>query len=310
MQNFRARISGNALLQGILYSILGALFISSKAIFAKLSYHTGTIDGTGVLTLRMLFALPFYIIIAWYSSRKQDYNKLSPMLLLRVLLLGCLGYYLSSLFDFIGLQYVSAGLERLIIFIYPSFVVLFGAMFLQQKINKWQAWALLLTYAGVGIAYWAEGLDTPHHPKFLWGTFLIFLCTLSYAVYFLLSGRILKRMSAQQFASFGMISATVAIAIHYGVTRQGFAPLLHLPTTVYVYCLLMAVIATVIPSYLIAEGLKRIGSGNAAIVSSLGPVATTIQAVWFLGEPFSWLQAAGTVMVLLGIGLITKQKND
>jgi len=295
------------LLQGMMYSIIGALLISSKAVLAKLSYRTGTIDGTGVLTLRMLFAAPFYVGIAWYSSRKQGYEKLSSNLLFKVVLLGCLGYYISSLFDFIGLQYVSTGLERLIIFIYPSFVVLFGALFQQQKISKWQAWALLLTYAGVGLAYWAEGLDMPHHPQFLWGSFLIFLCTLSYSVYFVISGKILKRISSQQFTSFGMLGATVALILHYGISRGGFNDLMHLPAEVYAQCFLMAFIATVIPSYFIAAGLQRIGSGNAAIVSSLGPVATTIQAVWFLGEPFSWLQAMGTVMVLLGIGLITKQ---
>ena len=144
------------LLIGFLVSLAGAILFSTKAIFVKLAFRETGVDAVTLLALRMLFALPFYVVAAWYSGRKDGSVKLTKNYLIWIIVMGIFGYYLSSLFDFIGLQYVSAGLERLILFLYPTFAVLLNTFLFKAKLSGVQLIALLLTYLGIGLAYFAE----------------------------------------------------------------------------------------------------------------------------------------------------------
>lgn len=249
----------------------------------------------------MVFALPFYLFTAFWVGR-QEGKKLSTRQWFYVAGLGIFGYYISSFLDFTGLQFVSAGLERLILFLYPTFVVLINAIIFKQKINRRQQVALALTYTGIGIAYAGELQFDTGNPNLYIGSFLIFLCAITYAIYIVGSGRVIPAIGATRFTAYAMLSATLGIFIHFMIAEKVANPMS--TNEIWVYGLLLAIIATVIPSFLISFGMKSIGSNNVAIVSGIGPVATIIQAHFILGEPIFPAQIAGTILVICGVLLI------
>lgn len=260
--------------------------------------------------LRMLFSLPFYAVAMWFYFSKQPIKKVKASTYLAACLVGILGYYMSSLFDFIGLQYVSASIERIILFIYPTLAVLLNLLIFKVAIHRKQWIAILITYFGIGLAYWGELNQIPDTKLFFFGTWMILLCAITYAFYLVGSGKIIPKIGAPQFTSLSMLAASVGIFIHYFVThQQGLAfiaelPILHSSSVWYVIAL--ALIATVIPSFLISGGMQRIGSNDLAIITSIGPVSTLFQARWILNEPFNWEQILGTVFVVLGVILVKK----
>jgi len=290
---------------GIGICLLGAICFSAKAIFVKLAYRDTGIDAVPLLALRMIFSLPFFLVSAVFASRKTGNIKFTTAQWLYIALLGSLGYYVSSLLDFVGLQYVSAGIERLILFIYPTIVLLISSVIFRTKVTRNQWIAVTITYAGLLLAFYGElNLDIHYSEDFYYGSALIFACALTYATYLVGSGKIIPLVGAAKFNSYAMTFACVAVLLHYFLTSN--QSLLEFSTDVYMYSIAMAVFSTVIPSYLISEGIKRIGSGNASIVGSIGPVSTIIQANIFLHEPVFALQIAGTVLVLAGVILIGK----
>ena len=296
----------NKLLAGFLISFSGAILFSTKAIIIKKAFHNTSTDALSLLTLRMLFSLPFYLAAAFWSSRRQDNVRMNLRQWGWIVALGILGYYLSSYFDFVGLQYISAGLERLILFIYPSLAVLINALLFGQRINKAQRWALLLTYTGIGIAYFGELKIDTGNPNFYWGSLLIFLCAITYAMYLAGTGRMIPVLGAAKFTTYSMLVATTAILIHYLVrgTVRGHYHLSIVDNGLWVYGILLALFATVLPSFMLSEGMKRIGPNNAAIVTSIGPVSTILQAHFILGDPIFMEQVLGTVLVIIGVLLI------
>jgi drug/metabolite transporter (DMT)-like permease len=296
------------LLQGFLLSFLGALFLSTKAILVKLALHSVHTDGVTLLALRMLLSLPFYAVTAFFISRQESNVRMNARQWTWIIVLGLLGYYLSSLFDFIGLQYISAGLERLILFLYPSFSVLINAIAFRQRISRMQYIALALTYTGIGIAYFGELRIDTANAGFYWGSFLVFLCAVTYACYLSGMGRAVSWVAPSKFTSYSMLVAIPAVLIHHFVKQLATsAPLLPQGPeagTLWVYGLLLAVVTTVIPSYLISAGMKRIGANNAAIVTSIGPVSTILQAHFFLGDKIFPEQLIGTALVIIGVLLV------
>jgi len=295
-------------LAGFLISLMGAVLFSTKAIFVKLAFRETGVDALTLLSLRMLFSLPFYLFAVWLSSRKENQQPLSRRDWLIIVAMGILGYYLSSLFDFIGLQYISAGLERLILFLYPTFAVLMNTFIFKTKLHRVQLIALTLTYLGIGIAYFGElQLDTSN-PNFYFGSFMIFLCAITYSLYLVGTGRMVQRVGVTRYTAYAMLTATAGIFIHFlvaGNTRQvSFTP------TLVWYSVAIAVIATVLPSFLMNNGMKRIGSNNASIVTSIGPISTIIQAHLFLGEQMILPQLIGTALVITGVLLIGWQSRS
>jgi drug/metabolite transporter (DMT)-like permease len=260
--------------------------------------------------LRMLFSLPFYALSMWYYFKKQQVKKATKSTYVYACLVGILGYYMSSLFDFIGLQYVSASIERIILFLYPTLAVLINLLIFKVAISTKQWIAIFITYIGIGLAYWGEFNQIPDSASFLFGTWMILLCAITYAFYLVGSGKIIPKIGAPQFTSLSMLAASVGIFIHYlvehGTDLNQIAklPILHSSNLFYVIAL--ALIATVIPSFLISGGMKRIGSNDLAIITSIGPVSTLIQARWILGEPFSIEQVLGTILVIIGVLLVKK----
>ncbi len=275
----------------------------------KLAFTGTGVDALSLLMLRMLCALPFYIAVVWYSNTRQQKIPLTAKQWWQLLWLGLFGYYLSSLLDFEGLQYVSAGLERLILFLYPTFVVLINLFFFRQKISGVQKLALLLTYTGIAIAYFGEMQVDFTNRNFLLGSFLIFLCAVTYSLYIVGSGKLIPRIGATRFTTYAMLAATAGIFIHF-IFRNNWAVFAGNNNTIWLYGLALAVIATVIPSFMISAALKKIGSNNVAIISSIGPVSTIVQAHFFLGEQMHAAQAAGTILVIIGILLIGWKKEQ
>ena len=290
---------------GIVICLLGAICFSAKAIFVKLAYRDTGIDAVPLLALRMIFSLPFFLVSAYIASSKVGNVRFTWGQWLNIALLGCLGYYISSLLDFIGLKYVSAGIERLILFVYPTMVLLISSIVFKIRITATQWIAVGITYAGLFLAFFGEvNLEADYDGDFLFGSMMIFGCALTYASYLVGSGRIIPAVGASKFNSYAMSFACIAVLSHYMVTSD--QSLLHLDPSVYYYSASMALFSTVIPSYLISEGIKRIGPGNASIIGSVGPVSTIIQANIFLHEPVFALQIAGTILVLTGVLLIGK----
>ena len=222
---------------------------------------------------------------------------------LAIIALGIFGYYLSSLFDFIGLQYISAGLERLILFLYPSFAVILNAVFFKEKIKKVHVWALLISYIGIGIAYFGELKIDTGNPNFYWGSFLIFLCAITYAMYIAGSGHIIPKVGASKFTAYALLCSTVGVFLHY--ILRGKYEALQGGFDLWWYGILLALIATVIPTFMLSAALKKIGANNVAIISSIGPVSTILQAHFFLGEPIFVEQMIGTALVLFGVLLLS-----
>lgn len=289
-------------LAGFFISLMGAIFFSTKAIFVKLAYQSTQVDAVTLLSLRMLFSLPFYFFAVWLISRREDQNPLTIKDWLWIGAMGILGYYLSSLFDFIGLQYVSAGLERLILFLYPTFSVLINTFFFKTKLNRIQIIALVLTYLGIGIAYFGElQLDTST-PKFFFGSFMIFLCAITYSFYLVGTGRMVQKVGVTRYTAYAMLAATAGIFINFLITHT--IQTIPFSETLIGYSIALAIVATVLPSFMMNNGMKRIGSNNVSIITSIGPVSTIIQAHFFLGEKIIAAQIFGTALVITGVILI------
>jgi drug/metabolite transporter (DMT)-like permease len=280
---------------------------STKAIIVKKAFADTGIDALTLLTIRMIFSLPFFLAAAFFVSSKTGNVKLTGKQWVYVIILGLFGYYLSSYFDFAGLQYISAGLERLILFLYPTFVILMNRLFFKQRMTRIQLIALLMTYTGIGIAYFDEMQFDTSNVHFFWGSFLVFLCSVTYAFYIAGSGRVIPYIGPAKFTAYAMLSATAGIFIHFIIA--GNYETLAAAGGMWKYGLLLAVLATVIPTFLLSAGLLRIGANNAAIVSSVGPVSTILQAHWILGERIHTGQIVGTVLVIAGV-LLTGWKRQ
>jgi drug/metabolite transporter (DMT)-like permease len=298
-KNVKTKIS----LTGFIVTFIGAVLFSTKAVIVKKAFADIKVDAVSLLAVRMLFSLPFYLVIGFYTTSQQQNVKLTAKQWWFLLLLGLMGYYLSSFLDFVGLQYISAGLERLILFLYPTITVLITTLFFKQKISTIQKLALALTYLGIAIAFYGEVKIDGTNPNFYWGSGLIFLCAITYGFFVAGSGQLIPQIGATKFTAYAMTVACVAVLLHYFFNRN-FIILQSRNDTFWLYGILLAVVATVIPTFLISAGLKKMGSSNVAIISSVGPVSTIIQAHFILGEQIFTAQIIGTILVIAGVVMI------
>lgn len=287
---------------GIIYAILGILLFSAKAVLVKLAYGY-SIDHLTLLLFRMVFALPFYVVIAYkYKNSKSD--TISTKDYLWLFLFGFLGYYLASLFDFIGLQYIKAGLERIILFIYPTIVVLLSWLFFKKKLSTQQSLAIFITYVGVLITFWDEiGLEGTSVYK---GAFLIFLSAITYASYLVGSGWLIPKFGVLRFTANAMIVSTFCVVVHFLI--QGDYAIFSYPKEVYFISAVMAIFCTLIPSFLVSSAIEKLGANTFSIFGSLGPVSTIVLAFIFLEERISLLQVVGMLIVIGGVSIISKKK--
>jgi drug/metabolite transporter (DMT)-like permease len=287
-------------------AFLGAVLFAGKAIIIKWIYLHHSITTLPLLALRMIFSLPFYILILIRVTNQQPI-KLQKNEIWSVIGIGILGYYLASYLDFKGLEYITATLERLILFVYPTLVLVISAIFLKKKISKIQVIALITTYIGVGLAFVPDLQFGPQ--KNLWlGSFLILMSALTYALYLIGSGQLVNKLGTQRMTSYAMIVSCLAVFLHYAIADGN--SLLNLDQEIYLLCFTMAIFCTVIPSFLVAEGIKKIGSSNVAIISTVGPLATIILATQFLEEEFNGWHLVGTVFILSGVLIISMKKKE
>ena len=302
---------------GLLFGILAATGFSLKAIFVKLGFAHGG-DAITLLALRMGFALPVFLAMVWYAGTAERSRQAAPGLndapstsddpggrplsrrdLWQLLALGLLGYYLSSLFDFLGLQYISAGLERLILFLYPTLVLVFSALFFGERISRQAVIALLLCYAGIGLAVSHDLQGDTAADAVLAGSLWVFASAVTYAAYWMGSGRLVHRVGAMRLTAYASTFASLFCLGHFFVARPLSA--LIVPPAVYFDGLALAVFSTVLPIWLQAESIRRVGASTAALVGTLGPVLTIFFAWAILGEHLSSWQIAGTVLVVAGV---------
>lgn len=280
--------------------LLSSVAFSSKAIMVKLAY-VYQIDAATLIALRILFAIPFFAGVGWWAVRQGTAMHMHRRDWWTLLLLAVVGGYGSMWLNFEGLRYVSAGLERVILFLYPTLVVVMSAMFLKHRITRREWFAMLASYAGVVLVVWHDvelaGMASAHA---LYGAGLVLLSAIVYAGYLLVSGQLIPKMGAGRFTACSMGLATLASAGHFASTAE-VATLTHLPLAVYGLALLMAVVATVLPSVLMNMGIQQLGSQRASLISAIEPVSTIAMAYLFLGEPLSWIQGAGTLLVLAGV---------
>lgn len=289
---------------GAIFVLVSAIAFSSKAVMVKLAYGYH-VDTETLLALRMAFAAPFYLAVAIWVQVSGKIAHLTRRDVLALLLLGTVGGYLPMWADFAGLEYVSAGVERVILFLYPTMVVLISALLFGSRIGRREVFALGASYIGVALAAGAEvfapAVASPHG---LLGAGLIFFSALTYAAYLVASGRLIPRIGATAFTACIMLLISLTSAVHFALTPH-HTSLSGLPAPVYGITLLMAVVATVLPSFLLSAGIHRIGSNRAALVGTVGPVSTILLAWMFLGEGVTALQLLGTAFVVMGVLSIT-----
>lgn len=301
----RAHARQRDLAAGYAYAALGAALFSSKAIFVKLAYLE-TVDPALLLALRMAIALPFFIGIGVFALRRRMAQGL-PMPGRRTVgacvASGFIGYYISTLLDFEGLTYISAQLERLVLFSYPLFVMVLGALFFGGRITRRGVVAAVITYIGLGAAVTQEGTTGGGGWNTIIGVALVASAAFTFAIYQLLAKGFIEKMGSLFFTAVAMTSSSVASLIHYWVFGKPAA--MAVSNHFLGIAAMLAIFATVVPSFLINAGLGRIGPQATAMIGTLSPLFTILLAVVILGEPFTLMNAIGTLLVLVGIGYYT-----
>lgn len=300
--------SSPAALWGTLLVLASAFLFALKAIVIKSAFAAvPAFDGVTLLALRMLTALPFYLLLVWYSPpppqplRRQDWGLL--------LLAGLLGYYLASILDFIGLQYISASLERLILFLYPTLTVLITAAVARQPVRPATRLAIVLSYGGTVLVMLGEGGQHLNPPGLWLGSALVFAAAVAYALYLVLTPTLIGRFGSLRLNGLSMSVACVAALLHFALHQS--APwqfLQHLPLVGWGYGLALGVFATVLPTVFLMMGIERIGPARAALLSSGGPILTLLLAVAILGERLNGLQWLGVALNLGGVMMVSLRR--
>lgn len=290
---------------GIGFAILAAFGFSFKAIFVKLAYAAAPVDAVTLLTLRMTFALPIVVGVSIVVGRSAPSLTRKDWGLLVVL--GLLGYYGASILDFVGLQYISAALERLILFTYPTMTVLIGVLFMGKHLERRQVGALLLSYAGIGLAFAHDLVVAGDANTVLLGAAFVFGSALSYALYSAGIEVAIHRLGAIRFAALAIIVSTVATQLHF-VATQPFSALA-VPLPVYVHGAAMAIFSTVLPVFWQSAAVRRIGAARAVLIGTLGPILTIFFGWLLLSEPVSLPQLLGAGLVLAGVWLVTRRNS-
>jgi len=298
----QAPTATNTVAFGLLLAALGAIGFSGKAIIVKLAYRWG-VDAITLLMYRMLMALPFFVLMAWWGGRGRP--ALSRTETRAVLGLGFCGYYLASMLDFIGLQYITASLERLILFTYPTLTIVIGVLFMGKRASRRELGALLLSYAGIGLAF-AHDLHVAGDSHAVWvGAGFVFGSAVSCAFYQAGSEPAIRRMGAARFTALAMLVSTVATLLHFAVSQPLQA--LAQPAPVYLHAVGMAVFSTVLPVFMTSAAIRRIGAARTALIGTLGPMLTIFFGYWLLAEPMSVWQMMGAGLVLAGVLLVGRR---
>ena len=288
---------------GLLCAVLAAVGFSGKAILVKLAYRHG-VDAETLLALRMAFSLPFFVTMGWMSAHPKE-ARLTRRDWAWLFGLGLLGYYLASYLDFLGLRYISAALERLILFVYPTLVVLLAALLFGQRIAHRVLSALTLCYAGIALAVAHDWRLAGSTRDLALGSALVFGSALSYALYLLGNGRVVSRIGTMRVTAVASVIACL-LALGQFLLMRPVTTLVQ-PWPVYGLALAMALFSTVLPVWLLSEAIHRLGAGQVALTGSLGPVVTLLLAWLLLDEPLGVAQLAGVALVITGVAVMARR---
>ncbi len=278
---------------------MGAICFSGKAIIVKLAYRYG-VDAVTLIMYRMLFALPIFALMAWWASRGKA--GLTRKDWLGVLWLGFTGYYLASFLDFAGLAYITASLERLILYLNPTLVLLLGLVLYRRPVTRPQIIGVAISYSGVVLVFGHE--ITLMGPDAAWGTLLVFLSAVSYAIYLVYSGEMVKRLGSLRLVGLASTVACLCCLLQFVLLRPLSAAAVA-PEVIWL-SLLNATLCTVAPVLMVMMAIERIGASMASQAGMIGPMSTILMGVLILGEPFTAWVAAGTVLVIAGIFVFTR----
>jgi drug/metabolite transporter (DMT)-like permease len=293
---------------GVLFALAGTVSFAFRPILIKLGYGAHPVSATTLLFLRMTLSLPFFLAMAWWIHRsdpaavpiaRRDWYGIAG--------LGFLGYYFASLLDFLGLQYVSAGIGRLIMFLYPTLVVILSAVFLKKNPGMRELAALTITYSGIALVLSSQISSTPENSAFVFGALLIFSSAMCYAVYLVTGSQLVKRVGSVRFTAYTMIVSTVPAMIQFVVLESPGA--LQLPAQLWWIAIALATLCTVMPVLLVAEALKRIGANHFALIGALGPVTTVLADFALLEGALGMAQILGGALVISGVLLVTLKRN-
>jgi drug/metabolite transporter (DMT)-like permease len=284
---------------GLLLAGLGAIAFSGKAIIVKLAYRHG-VDAVTLIMYRMLFALPIFALMAWWASRGKP--PLTRHDWLGIIGLGVTGYYLASFLDFAGLAYISASLERLILYLNPTLVLVLGLVLYKRPIQRRQALGMAISYCGVMLVFGhevkLEGGDAAL------GALLVFLSAISYALYLTFSGELVQRLGSMRLVGMATLVACLLCIAQFVVLRPWSAAVVA-PEVIWL-SVLNATLCTAAPVLMVMMAIERVGAGLTAQVGMIGPISTILMGVIILGEPFTAWVAAGTALVITGIFVFTR----
>lgn len=288
----------------MVFALVGTIAFAFRPVMIKLGYAAHPVSATTLLFLRMTLSLPFFVVMAWYQRAaapiaSRDWAGIAA--------LGFLGYYLASLLDFLGLQYIPAGLGRLIMFLYPTLVVLLSAIFLGKRPTRREVAALAITYTGIALVLSQQLGVAPEHRMFLFGALLVFSSSMCYAVYLVAGSQLVKRVGSLRFTAYTMIISTLPAVVQFAMLESPAA--LDLPAQVWGYVAVLAFGCTVFPVLLVAESLKRIGANHFALIGALGPVTTVLADFGLLGGALGAAQIAGGALVILGVLLVSLKRS-
>jgi drug/metabolite transporter (DMT)-like permease len=286
---------------GIALALAGAIGFSGKAILAKLMYQHG-VDAVTVVAWRMLIALPMFLLLAAWAGRGQA--ALSRRDGVAVLGLGFSGYYASSMLDFYGLMFISASLERLILYLGPTIVMGLSVLWVKRPVTRRQWVAAAVSYVGTAVVFGRELHAEGRHVAL--GAALVFASAVSYSVYMIASGELVQRLGALRLTGLASTAACVFCLLHFVAVRPLGA--LVVPEPVFWWSVVNAVACTVAPVLMVMMAIERIGSALAAQVGMIGPVSTIAMGVWVLGEPFTLALLIGTVLVMAGVALASSRR--
>ena len=278
------------------------LAFSFRPILIKLSYAAYPVSPVTLLFLRMALSLPFFLAIGWWLRNQEP--RLTARDWRGIVGLGFLGYYAASFLDFVGLQWVGAGVGRLILYLFPTLVVLLSFLFLHKRPTRREIVALVMSYAGIALV-----VSSQVHPEsrlFALGALLVFASALCYAIYLVIGSQIVKRVGSMRFTAYSTVVATVPAVIQFFAMES--AQSLALPGAVWGYAIILATFSTVLPLFLQAEALNRIGASHFALIGALGPVSVAMTSALGLDEPFTWVQAVGGALVIFGVLLVSLKK--
>ncbi|MCK4709519.1 MAG: EamA family transporter [Gammaproteobacteria bacterium] len=288
-------------------TLLGAVMFSAKSIFIKFAYQY-QVDTVTLLTIRMGIAVPVYLLIGYYSERFHD-NRVGISQLFAIAMFGFIGYYLASYLDMQGLQYITVSLERMILYLYPTFVLLLSVIVLKQKITKREVVALVVAYLGLMFIF-IEDMNVDFENSVL-GGLLVMMSAFAFAVFMIGSNKHINLVGSVRFTAYAMSAAGFAVFVHYAVSDR--VEILQQPDAVYFWGVALAVISTILPSFFISHGIKVLGVKKVSLLGVIGPVSTMILSVIILGEAVTVVRVIGLVIVVVAVTsivIVKKADND